>query len=108
MDELDEARGEYNLRADERARLEPEEHDLLDEEVLPLFGLSLPTLAAIFIGGALGTVARYLLDAHHGAGTGTFPWVTLLVNLTGSFAIGLLVPFTEHVADRAPLRGHCS
>ena len=36
----------------------------------------------IFLGGALGTVARYLLEAHHQAGPGAFPWVTLLVNLT--------------------------
>ena len=34
---------------------------------------------------------------------GHFPWVTLLINLSGSFAIGLLVPLTEHVAPRAPL-----
>lgn len=89
----------------------PEDHDahdhaardLLDEPVLPLLGLSGWTLAAVFVGGALGTVARYLLEAHHGAGPGTFPWVTLLVNLTGSLAIGLLVPLTEHVAHRAPL-----
>jgi len=31
-----------------------------------------------------------------------FPWVTLLVNLTGSLAIGFLVPLTEHVSHRAP------
>jgi len=27
----------------------------------------------------------------------------LLVNLTGSFSIGLLIPLTEHVSHRAPL-----
>jgi CrcB protein len=79
------------------------ERDLLDEPVLPLLGLSARTLAAIFFGGALGTVARYLLEAHHQAGSGAFPWVTLLVNLTGSLAIGFLVPLTQHVAPRAPL-----
>lgn len=82
---------------------EDAERDLLDEPVLPLFGLSAGTLAAIFVGGALGTVARYLLAAHHQAGPGAFPWVTLLVNLSGSLAIGFLVPLTEHVAPRAPL-----
>ncbi|HUE07500.1 MAG TPA: CrcB family protein [Acidimicrobiales bacterium] len=79
------------------------ERDLLDEPVLPLLGLSAGTLAAVFLGGALGTMARYLLEAHHQTGSGAFPWVTLLVNLTGSLAIGFLVPLTEHVAPRAPL-----
>lgn len=87
----------------ERLHDEAGERDLLDEPVLPLLGLSAATLAAVFFGGALGTVARYLLEAHHQSGSGAFPWVTLLVNLTGSFAIGLLVPLTEHIAPRAPL-----
>lgn len=82
---------------------EDSERDLLDEPVLPLLGLSAGTLAAIFLGGAVGTVARYLLEAHHPAGTGAFPWVTLLVNLSGSLAIGFLVPLTEHTAHRVPL-----
>jgi CrcB protein len=79
------------------------DRDLLDEPVLPLLGLSAGTLAAVFFGGALGTVARYLLETHHQTASGDFPWVTLLVNLTGSLAIGFLVPLTEHVAPRAPL-----
>ena len=82
---------------------EGRETDLLDEPVLPLLGLSAGTLGAIFFGGALGTVARYLLEAHHQTGSDAFPWVTLLVNLTGSLAIGFLVPLTEHAAPRAPL-----
>lgn len=79
------------------------ERDLLDEPVLPLLGLSLGTLAAVFFGGALGTVARYLFEAHHAVASSAFPWVTLLVNLSGSLAIGFLVPLTEHVAPRVPL-----
>ncbi len=82
---------------------EDAERDLLDEPVLPIFGLSAGTLAAIFFGGALGTLARYLLEAHHPVAAGSFPWVTLTVNLSGSLAIGFLVPLTEHVASRAPL-----
>lgn len=82
---------------------EEHERDLLDEPVLPILGLSTGTLAVIFLGGAVGTVSRYLLEAHHPSGSGAFPWVTLLVNLTGSLAIGFLVPLTEHAGRRAPL-----
>ncbi len=77
-------------------------HDLLDEPGVPLLGLSVATLVAVFVGGALGTVARYLLAAHHAGGPGAFPWVTLIVNLSGSFAVGFLVPLTERVSDRSP------
>ncbi|MBI5665555.1 MAG: fluoride efflux transporter CrcB [Nitrospirae bacterium] len=42
-------------------------------------------------GGAIGTILRYSLSGlTHRFLTGIFPWGTLLVNLTGSFAIGLL------------------
>ena len=77
------------------------EPDLLDEAALLLLGLSATTLSAVFVGGAAGTLARYLLEAHHAVAAG-FPWVTLLVNLSGSFAIGLLIPLTEHLAHRSP------
>ncbi len=79
------------------------ETDLLDEPVLPLLGLSAGTLAAVFVGGAVGTVCRYLLEAHHAAGSGAFPWVTLLVNLSGSLAIGFLVPLVDHTLPRAAI-----
>lgn len=51
-------------------------------------------LAAVAAGGALGAPARY------GVGrlvpTGPFPWATLVVNATGSFALGfVLVLFLE-------------
>ncbi len=95
---------ERELLARERALFEQTEHDLLDEPLLPLMGLSAGTMVAILVGGALGTVARYLLEAHHPLAPGDFPWVTLVVNLTGSFAIGLLLPLTEHLTHRVPDR----
>ena len=92
----------HDLFATEHRRLEEPggTPDLLDEPVLPLLGLSAATLGAVFVGGALGTVARYVLAAHHPVAVGGFPWVTLLVNLTGSLAIGLLLPVTEPSSPR--------
>ena len=63
------ARRDVLARAPGRAT----DHDLLDEPVLPLFGLSASTIVAIFVGGALGTVARYLLEAHHPPAAGRLP-----------------------------------
>ena len=77
--------------------------DSLDQLFVPRLGVSVSTLVAIFVGGAVGPVSRYELDAHHALSPGHFPWVTLLINLSGSFAIGLLVPLTDYLAPRAPL-----
>ena len=87
----------------ERTLSPQREHDLLAEPLVPLMGLSATTMAAVFVGGALGTVARYLLVAHHPLAPGDFPWTTVLVNLTGSFAIGLVLPLTEHLTHRFPV-----
>ena len=84
------------------AREEYRRRDALEDPQVPPLGLSAISIAAVFVGGALGTVARYLLEAHHAGPPGSFPWVTLLVNLSGSAAIGFLVPLTEHVSHRAP------
>jgi fluoride exporter len=81
----------------------PPAEDALDQPGVPALGLSLATLLAVFVGGAIGTVCRYLLDSHHPIAQGHFPWPTLVINLSGSLAIGILVPLTEHVASRAPL-----
>jgi CrcB protein len=60
------------------------------------------TVTAIFIGGALGTLARFLLDTAHPVSPGHFPLTTLIINLSGSLAIGLLIPLLEPVNQRAP------
>jgi CrcB protein len=77
--------------------------DLFARPRVPGLGLSAPTMAAVFLGGTVGTLLRYLLEFHHPIGQGGFPWPTLTVNLTGSLAIGLIVPLTEHVSQRHPL-----
>jgi fluoride exporter len=77
--------------------------DPLEDPALPRLGLSLSVLLAIAIGGALGTVARFLLDTAFVEGSHHFPTVTLVVNLSGSLAIGLLVPLAALWAPRLPL-----
>ena len=50
----------------------------------------------IAIGGALGSVARYAFSGIVARQFGeTFPWGTLLVNVTGSFAIGFFNTLTS-------------
>jgi CrcB protein len=49
----------------------------------------------IALGGALGTTARYWLSGAVARAIGeTFPWGTLLVNVSGSFVIGIFVALT--------------
>jgi CrcB protein len=51
--------------------------------------------ALIAIGGALGSVLRFLLNGIVSNSMGaTFPWGTLIINVTGSFAIGFFATLT--------------
>jgi fluoride exporter len=48
-------------------------------------------LLSVALGGALGSVARYLAGIYVGRWLGTaFPWATLFINISGSFLIGAL------------------
>ncbi len=61
-------------------------------------------------GGALGSVGRHWLTSAVAARFGdTFPWGTLLVNITGSVLIGFLaaLPRTEGHWLAAPAVRHC-
>ncbi len=50
------------------------------------------TIGAVAIGGALGAIARYgvNISSIHVLGNG-FPWATLIVNILGSFIMGLAI-----------------
>jgi len=64
-------------------------------------------LLAIGLGGFVGAAARYLVDGWVSDATrGGFPWGTLVVNASGSLAIGVLFAVTvEHSLLPAGLRG---
>ncbi|HBK05526.1 MAG TPA: fluoride efflux transporter CrcB [Acetobacteraceae bacterium] len=50
---------------------------------------------AVAVGGAIGSVGRFWLAGAMAALTGPrFPWGTLLINIVGSFVIGLVAGIT--------------
>ena len=53
--------------------------------------MNIAALLAVACGGALGSIARYLVGIGAGRLLGTaFPWGTMFINVTGSFLIGAL------------------
>jgi CrcB protein len=60
-------------------------------------GRQLDILAAIALGGGLGSVARYLVATAMPVHPGRFPWSTFLINMSGSFVLGLLMVFVLDV-----------
>jgi fluoride exporter len=60
-------------------------------------------LAAIFVGGFAGAVARAALLEALPYDTGQWPWPTFLVNIVGAFALGY---FTTRLQERLPLSAY--
>ncbi len=62
------------------------------------------TYLYVALGGALGTVARFgvgdLVVRFSGIPSETFPWGTLIINVTGSFVIGFFAALTSPVEGR--------
>jgi CrcB protein len=48
-------------------------------------------LLAVAVGGALGSLGRWGLNEAWGSAASSFPWVTFVENVSGSFALGVLV-----------------
>lgn len=48
-------------------------------------------VSLILLGGCLGTAARAGLETHFPPTLAAFPWTTLIINLVGSFGLGLLL-----------------
>jgi len=60
--------------------------------------MNLQLILAVAVGGAIGSVARYLVGIGSGKLFGlAFPWGTLVINIAGSFLIGA---FAESFALR--------
>ncbi|MBV8860743.1 MAG: fluoride efflux transporter CrcB [Mycobacterium sp.] len=60
-------------------------------------------LAAVFVGGALGTLARTGLGHLIAADPTRWPWPTFTVNVVGAFLVGY---FTTRLLERLPLSSY--
>ena len=65
-----------------------------------MFGHDPRQLAAVFVGGAVGTLARAALGTLRVADPGRWPWTTFAVNIVGAFLLGY---FTTRLVERLPL-----
>ena len=63
----------------------------------------MPIVIGIALAGALGAVSRYELDQFIGAHLGrAFPWSTMVINVSGAFAIGILFAVLSERIDASP------
>jgi CrcB protein len=60
-------------------------------------------LAAVFVGGALGTLARAGLEALAAPDPGRWPWPTFAVNIVGAFLLGY---FATRLLERLPVSSY--
>ena len=60
-------------------------------------------LAAVFVGGALGTVARAVLETLAAPDSGRWPWPTFSANIVGAFLLGY---FTTRLLERLPVSSY--
>jgi fluoride exporter len=60
-------------------------------------------LAAAFVGGALGTLARAALESVAAPQPGHWPWPTFVVNIVACFALGY---FVTRLQERLPLSSY--
>lgn len=60
-------------------------------------------LAAVFVGGALGTVARAALETLTAPDPGRWPWPTFVANIIGAFLLGYA---TTRLLERMPISSY--
>lgn len=56
------------------------------------------TISAVAIASALGGLSRYLLGGVIARAGASFPWETLVINVTGSFVLGFLFTLFVEIA----------
>ena len=60
-------------------------------------------LAAVFVGGAIGTLARAGLATLAASEPGRWPWPTFIVNIVGAFLLGY---FATRLLERLPVSSY--
>lgn len=76
--------------------------------VQPAPGIEIRSLGLVGLGGAVGAATRHLLDVVAPAGVAGWsavPWTTMLINVAGAFALGLLVSWSLRPGWLRPLLG---
>ncbi|MDT5107665.1 MAG: fluoride exporter [Mycobacterium sp.] len=68
-----------------------------------MFGHDNRELAAVFVGGAVGTLARAGLELLADGDPGRWPWPTFVVNIVGAFLLGY---FTTRLLERLPVSSY--
>lgn len=68
-----------------------------------MFGHDNRELAAVFVGGAIGTVARAALAVFAVPHPEQWPWPTFVVNIVGAFMLGY---FTTRLLERLPVSSY--
>ncbi len=68
-----------------------------------MFGYDGRELAAVFVGGAIGTVARAVLEMFAAPDPGRWPWPTFAANIVGAFLLGY---FTTRLLERLPVSNY--
>ena len=66
-------------------------------------GVDRRELAAIFVGGSVGAIARAVLVDGLPHGPAEWPWPTFIANLIGAFLLGY---FTTRLQERLPLSAY--
>ena len=60
-------------------------------------------LGAVFVGGALGTLARAALETFAAPDPGRWPWPTFTANIVGAFLLGY---FATRLLERLPVSSY--
>ena len=68
-----------------------------------MFSFDARELAAVFVGGALGTLARAALETLAAPDPGRWPWPTFIVNIVGAILLGY---FTTRLLERLPVSSY--
>src|SRR5215475_8967799 len=68
-----------------------------------MFSFDSRELAAVFVGGALGTLARAALATLSAPDPSRWPWPTFIVNIVGAFLLGY---FTTRLLERLPVSSY--
>ncbi len=68
-----------------------------------VFNFDRRELAAVFVGGAIGTLARAGLETLAAPDPGRWPWPTFIVNIVGAFLLGY---FVTRLLERLPVSSY--